>query len=228
MTQKCDWRRIGICIVLVSMIVLSGCVTVSVNSEVNSDGTIESYEINMTMSQMVYGLMQRSASENGYSSVKEYLLSDINKSQAKKIEYEEKSSDGNKTVTIRFKNFKPSGDGSISIKKKDGMMTYKDRTFMGTTNTTQQGSSSKINVEYKLTMPGKIKNSTADSVDGDTATWELSGSNESRLIYAKSEISSGLGLLAIAGIGIGGLLIIAIAIGAFLFYRSDGLSINNV
>ena len=210
------------------MIVLSGCVTVSVHSKVNSDGTIESYEVNMTMSEMVYGLMQRSASQQGYSSVKEYLLSDINESQAKKIEYEEKSSDGNKTVTLRFKNFNPSGNGSISIKKKDGMMIYKDRTFMGSGNATRQGSSSKIQVEYKLTMPGKIKNSTADSVDGNTATWELSGSSESRMIYAKSEISSGLGLLAIAGIGIGGLLIIAIAIGAFLFYRSDGLSINSV
>jgi hypothetical protein len=210
------------------MIVLSGCVTVSVNSEVNSDGTIESYEINLTMGQMVYGLMQRSASEQGYSSVEEFLLSDINKSQAKKVEYEEKSSEGNKTITILFEDFKPTENGSISVKEKDGMMIYKDRTYMGTANATQQGSSSKINVEYTLTMPGKIKNSTADSVDGNTATWEMSGSEESRQIYAKSEISSGLGLIAIAGIGIGGLLIIAIAIGAFLFYRSDGLSINNV
>jgi hypothetical protein len=220
------------------MIVLSGCVTVSVNSKVNSDGTIESYEINMTMSEMVYGLMQRSASENGYSSVKEYLLSDINKSQAEKIEYEEKSSEGNKTITLRFKNFKPSENGSISVKKKNGMMIYEDRTFMGSGNTTQQGSSSKIQVEYELTMPGKIKNSTADSVDGDTATWEISGSNsssssdsgskESRLIYAKSDISSGLGPIAIAGIGIGGLVIIGIAIGAFLFYRSDRLSVDDL
>jgi hypothetical protein len=210
------------------MIVLSGCVTVSVNSEVNSDGTIESYEVNLTMSKMIYGLMQRSASQKGYSSVKGYLLSDINKSQAKKIEYEEKISEGNKTITIRFKNFKPTGDGPITTKKKNGMMIYKDQTFMGSGNTTQQGSASKIHVEYTLTMPGKIKNSTADSVDGNTATWEISGSDGSRLIYAKSEISSGLGLLAIAGIGIGGLLIITIAIGAFLFYRSDGLSINNV
>lgn len=85
MRQLYDSRRIAICIILVVLTVLSGCVTgiVSVDSTVGNDGTIETYAVQMNMSQASYNYIERTSQSEGYSSVENYFknrtLSNINK-----------------------------------------------------------------------------------------------------------------------------------------------------
>lgn len=221
--QKRHRRRIGLSILLVSLIVLSGCVTVSIHSEVGSDGTIESYEVEMTMSQRAYNYMEQAAARDGYSSVKEYMMDGMGerKNNSENVEYSESSEGSNKTITIRFEGFTPDNNSVIMVRKKnETTMIYKDRTFVSAS----QQRSGQIPVQYTLTMPGEITNSTADSVDGDTATWDLSGAESAhRMIYAESKISSGFGLMMIAAVGVGSLTILGLVVGAVLFYRSNGL-----
>jgi hypothetical protein len=225
MVQKYNGRRIGLSVLLVSLIVLSGCVTVSVNSEVGSDATIESYEIEMTMSQRAYNYLEQSASSEGYSSVKEYMLAESFgnvKNNSESMEYSESSEGANKTITVRFDGYTPSSRSPITVRKlNETTMLYTDRTFI---SASEQSSSGSIPVHYTLTMPGEITNSTADSVEGDTATWDLSGAESARtVIYAESKISSGFGMMTLAAIGVGSLTILGLVIGGVLFYRSEGL-----
>lgn len=211
MLTQHDSRRIALCVVFISLLVLSGCVTVSVNSTVGSDGTIELYEVELTMAQKTYDGLQQMAHEKGYSSIEAYLTADLNKSRVANIEYAKSDTGRNKTITLRLVGYTPPENGAISTTKRNGTVIYVDRTFTG-----PEDASSGIPVQYTLTMPGKILNSTADNVEGNTATWDLNSSESSQTrIYARSEISTGYGPTTL--LGIGGLA--ALATGAVLFYR---------
>lgn len=225
MVQKSHRRRIGLSILLVSLVVLSGCVTISVDSKVRSDGTIESYGIEMTMNQQVYNYLERTATQEGYSSVEKYLMSNMSsrESNAENIVYSESSNEGNKTISIRFEDYTPDENSGITVTKRNETMIYEDRTFVSNgSSSTQPGSSGRIPVHYTLTMPGEITNASTDNIEGDTATWNLTGGSQT-VVYAESEISSGFGLMTMAAVGIGGLILIGLGVGAVLYYRSEGL-----
>lgn len=225
MIQRCDSRRIGICIILVLLTVLSGCVTgtVSVDTTVGGDGTIESYAIQMNMSQESYNYLERASRSEGYSSVEYYFknitISNINKENVKNIVYSESSEDGNKTITLRLEGYTPTESRSISATKQNGTLVYTDRTFMDSGNGYGGSTAGGLSIHYTLTMPGKILNSSADSVEGDTATWDLNSSEASRTrIHAKSEVSTGFGIGGIPDAGGLAPLLIPLVIGAALAY----------
>jgi len=54
---------------VVALVLLSGCASFTVESTVNADGMIEEYVIEIDTSQTVYGLLERSAQQEGYDSV---------------------------------------------------------------------------------------------------------------------------------------------------------------
>lgn len=225
MIQECDSRRIGICIIFVLLTVLSGCITdpVSVDATVGGDGTIESYEIRMNMSQESYNYLERTSRSEGYASVGKYLknrtTSRINTQNVKNIEYSESSEGENKTVTVRLEGYTPSESSSISATKQNGSLVYEDRTFFDPDAGYGRDMPGGIPVHYTLTMPGKIQNSTADTVEGDTATWELNDFEVSQTrIRAKSEVSTGFGISGIPDAGGLAPLLIPLVIGVALAY----------
>lgn len=224
MIRRCDSRRITICIIFVLLIVQSSCVAgaESVDSTVGDEGTIESYEIQTNMSQEYYDYIKRASQSQGYSSVETYIknttLSNINRENVENIVYSESTEGGNKTVTLRFEGYSPSGSSSVSTTKQNGTVVYTDRRFIDA-SVDYGEEPGKLSVHYTLTMPGKIQNSTADTVEGDTATWDLNGSGASQPpIRAKSKVSSGFGIGGIPDAGDLAPLIVPLVIGAALAY----------
>lgn len=181
-----------------SLVVLSGCVAIGVESTVAADGTIEEYVVEIETPETVYSLLQSQADSDGYDSVEEMLLSGINESAAGEVRYNESRSGGNVTMTITMRDVRPSGLGNVSVTREDGRLVYEDETFYNesaaSADTSGDGTSTTrgIAVDYVLTMPGEVVESNADEVDGNTAEWHATGQEAftDTRIYAESEVSS--------------------------------------
>lgn len=169
---------------VVALVLLSGCASFTVESTVNADGTIEEYVIEIDTSRTVYGLLERSAQEDGYDSLEESFRAEYNEDHIGGFEYDETLEGDDATITLTLKNVDPSGSENITVEKGGGEMTYTDRTFADESNSDQSSSevetSGGVSIDYTLRMPGKITDSNADEVDGNTATWNMTSGEEVR------------------------------------------------
>lgn len=204
---------------LVGLVVLSGCAQISIHSTVTAEGTISEYKMQINTSRTVYGFLEQSAEDEGYDSVKESILSDLNESQREKFTYEEDIDGSDVSITIKAEDFNPPSDSNISISKQDDKLVYEDSTFLEETGSGEDMSEdteamlSGLAVDYYLTMPGEITETNADSVDGNTAEWHETGSDafSSLEVKAESEVPSGIGVPGMGAISaIGAIIVVAI------------------
>lgn len=185
-------------VLLVSMVLLSGCATVGIESTVAADGTIGEYTMEIDTSRQVYGLLKKGAENNGYDSLEESFTSDVNDSAVGEISYDEEFDGDDVTMTITMRDVDPSALDNVSVSREDGRMVYVDETFYNESAAQANGSESELArtmtsgfaVDYTLTMPGEIVASNADEVDGNTAEWHTTGSGAftDTRIYAESEV----------------------------------------
>lgn len=196
-------RKLAI-LVVIGLILLSGCAQISVHSTVTASGEISEYKLQINTSRTVYGFLEQSAEEEGYDSVKESVLADMNESQREQITYEEEFNGNDVTMTFLAEDLDPSTSNTISVEKRDGKIVYRDTTFLNESATGADAPSSELSrsmlsglaVDYYLTMPGEITDSNADSVDGNTAEWHETGSDAftSLEVQAESEAPSVFGV----------------------------------
>lgn len=211
-------------IAVILALALAGCAQISIHSTVAADGTIEEYRMQINTSRTVYGFLEQSAEDEGYDSLRESFLANIDESRADQVDYDEEFSGDSVSITITMKNFDPPPDSSISITEQDGMLIYEDTIFVN--ESAQEGEESELaqsitaglSVDYYLAMPGEIVDSNANEVDGDTAEWHEFGKDAfiDNRIYAKSEVSTGIG---VPGFGIGVALIALATIISFMKLR---------
>lgn len=204
---------------LIAIVLLAGCATLSVRSDVGADGTIEEYQLELETPQQVYTFLNDEAKSNGYDSFRDQLLSNVSNDSAENIRTNVNRSGRNATVTITLEGYTPPNGTPIVINKSNGTMEYSDRQFLNESlSSSQDESSASINVNYHLEMPGKIVNSTSNNVSGSSAEWHgtyqsLSGTP----IYAKSKISESSSVFG-PGLGIGAAVAALLAVGS-LAYR---------
>lgn len=185
-------REIAVLGVL-GLLLLSGCAQIAVHSTVDGDGTIAEYRMDINTSRTVYGFLEQSAQSEGYDNVSAAILSDVNESQREQFTYEEAFHGDSVTMTFTATDFVPPENGSISVTRTDGRLVYDDTTFYNET-ASEVGSSNLSNamysglaVDYYLTMPGTIRDSNADSVDGNTAEWHVTGANAFNDLHVHAE-----------------------------------------
>ncbi|KAB1196033.1 MULTISPECIES: hypothetical protein [Haloferax] len=180
---------------LALLLVLAGCAQVTVHSEVTADGEVSELTYQINMSRTAYGYLEESAEEDGYDNVTESMLAEFDESERQDVEVSEAYRGDRVTLTMTRRNFVPDGDSGIEITSEDGKIVYEDTTFVNETAAAEEETdfekslSSGLAVDYYLTMPGKITDSNADSVDGNTAEWHESGSDafDDNRIYAVSD-----------------------------------------
>lgn len=222
-------KKIVILIAILSLIILiSGCLGISMYTKVQKDGDISDMKIEINTTSYVYGLIQSSAQQQGYSTVKEYMLSNVSKEYGSNsisgntFDYNEEWSGDNVKMTLTAKgSFKPSDpmkiykDGNYMIFEYITTATptptptptpnpygyyFNDSAFSGMSDAML----SSITFNFYLEMPGKIVDSNANVVNGNKAEWHLTGKTMSGMrMYAKSEVPATPGfeaILAIAGI----------------------------
>jgi PGF-CTERM protein len=188
-------RQLGVA-ALVALVVASGCISYSYDVSVNSDGTVERYELTLEMSETVFNQLENS----GDSTLEERFRANHSADNYETIDFETGTTeDGNRTITYILEGFDPgsvqdsSQASGVSTSVEDGTLSYTDSLDrLKEDNQAQQGNL--VNeIRYNLTMPGSIneENTNADSVDGSSASWERS--NVPDEINAESE-TGGQGL----------------------------------
>jgi hypothetical protein len=198
-------------------------------TKVQKDGSISDLKIEINTTSSVYGLIQSSAQEQGYATVKEYMLSNVSKeygsSSGNTFDYNEVWSGENVKMTLTAKgSFKQDASSPFKIHKEGNYMIFEYVAAASPTPTPKPTASpygsyyndsglsglsdtmlSSITFNYYLEMPGKIVDSNANQVNGNKAEWHLTGKTMSGMkMYAKSEVPAAApgfgGLLAIAGV----------------------------
>lgn len=161
------------------LLATAGCATISVNSTVAADGTIEEYRIQVNTSTQVYAFMNEGAKDEGYNSLRDQMTSDINESAVENITYDENIEGDSAEIMLKMEGIDTDSMPGINITESDGEMTYHDRIFVNeSADPSDSGSfADSLTVVYKLTMPGEITDSNADEVNGNTAEWHSTGSD---------------------------------------------------
>jgi hypothetical protein len=223
-------KKIVLFITILSLITLmSGCLGITMYTKIMKDGNVSDMKIEINTTSYVYGLMQSSAQQQGYATVKEYMLSNVSKEYGSSsmggntFDYNEEWSGDNVKMTLTAKgSFKP-GD-PIKIYRDGNYMIFEYAPTASPTPTPtptpnpygysfndsymsnlSDAMLSGITFNYYLEMPGKIVDSNANAVNGNKAEWHLTGKTMSGMkMYARSEVPAAApgfeALLAIASI----------------------------
>ncbi|MGM0591151.1 MAG: hypothetical protein ACQETI_05880 [Halobacteriota archaeon] len=165
-------------VAVVALVLLAGCASLTVESEVDADGGIERYQLQINTSQTVYGFLNEGAKENGYDGLREQFEGEFNESRAESVEYDEDFQGDDVTITLTVEGYEPGPDSNISVETTDSSVVYEDTTFVNESGQgAETGLLSGLSVHYYVTMPGEITDSNADDVDGRTAEWHETGSD---------------------------------------------------
>lgn len=223
-------KKFVLLIAILSLIILiCGCLSISMYTTVQKDGNISDLKVEINTTSSVYGLIQTSAQQQGYSTVKEYMLSNVSKeygaSSGNTFDYNEEWSGENVKMTLTAKgSLKQDANSPIKIYTEGNYMIFEyiataSPTPTPTPTVSPYGSFfndsslsnlsdtmlNSITFNFYLEMPGKIIDSNANAVKGNKAEWHLTGKTMSGMkMYAKSEVPAAApgfeAILAITGI----------------------------
>lgn len=200
-------------------------ITITIHTEVGRDGTIQSYTVQMNMSQTMFARYRSNIKSSGYSSVEDQFVAmwTENKTESFDHDYSKERRGNLVTVAFSFQSYEPSTNIAVGIGKQNGTAFYFDRRFLSSPSTSASAEWNGYAFNYYLTMPGEIMNSTANSTHSNTAEWHLTGAEIGRTsILASANIpkKSGTGGMLIPGVVIvGGL---AVLVGVVVAFRRRG------
>ena len=171
-------RTIAVAIAVVSLLALSGCATISVTSEVEDADTLSTYDVWINTTNTGYGLMNEAAKEDGYENFSDSVVSQIGVPESK-VESSTTIGSNQTRIHITATDVNVSNMTAVGMKVTGGELEYRDYTFTGQDSipTDQRQYYQGVVVQYHLTMPGEISNSTADEVNGNEATWRETGAD---------------------------------------------------
>ncbi len=160
------------CLILISSILISGCVTLTYDTKVDRNGGIVEHTMVIETSSYVYALM------NEETQIRDIVVSEGG-------EYSEVW-DGDNVQMIISGLIPP----NIYTETDGDHLIYRHTiTDNFTTDYSEYGAAA-IDVHYYLEMPGEIVESNANVVDGNKAEWHMVGSTQPEDIYARCELPS--------------------------------------
>ncbi|MCS3924113.1 hypothetical protein [Methanosalsum natronophilum] len=156
-------------LVLSTVLLLSGCVDMTIDSKIDRDGNINHYDIKLEMDSITYDLINE----------EEPLEQEVERMGGT---YSETWEEGTVTVIMEFDNADPEII-EVTSRVENGYLVFEDKLA---SDRLQMYSG--FTLTYNLEMPGPIVETNADVVSENTAQWNISGPGELETIYAKSEI----------------------------------------
>ena len=204
--------------IVLAVILISGCLNVAMYTKVDKSGNISSLKVEINTTSHIYGLMTENIQKEGYSGMKEYILSNYSKSlggskSGNIVDYREEWAGDRVKMIIDLKgSIAPPADSGIKIARDGDYLLY-ELSMDADDSSGQMPSSSEyanlsdavlsaITFDYYLEMPGKIVDSNANVVKDNKAEWHFNGktmANADRL-YAKSEVPKAPGFEAIVAL----------------------------
>lgn len=198
-------------IAFVVLLLLAGCVDVTVTSTVDSEAEIERLQFEMEMDRQTYQLLLGEAQNEGYDEVAEWIAADIERDMGEgtvaSIEYEDREVNGRWVAWVALNEPDKDELENVTIEEtEEDTIRYRD------TGTADAADEEDINeMTYRVEMPGEIVDTNADQVNEETNTaiWNLSEpATTPDEIYVESEADDGF--LSGADLGLGEVIIIGL------------------
>ena len=205
--------------ILLAAVLISGCLNVAMHTKVDKSGNISNLKMEINTTSYVYNLMAQNIQSEGYSSMKEYILSNYTKSldgstAGNTVDYSEEWTDDRVKMIIHIKgSIAPPADSGIKISRDGDLLIYEMSMSDDDDSSGQMPSSSEfanmsdamlsaITFDYYLEMPGKIVDSNANEIKGNKAEWHFNGKTMAGMdrLYAKSEVPKAPGFGAIVAL----------------------------
>lgn len=109
---------------VIGVILLAGCLSTTVEVTVREDGMIERMDIEMEMDVFLHERLDRQAQEQGYDSLEESFLDDMETEAWDRIEYEEEQVENTVFVTITAHDGDPDELRDIDVTVTDSTVTF--------------------------------------------------------------------------------------------------------
>jgi len=106
-------HRGAVCLAV--LVILAGCATVSVESRVGSDGTIQRYEVEAELTQQAFERLQSRVQNEGYDDVEGFIRNQSNESRYRCLNYDRSRAGSNVTIRVTVKEYDPGPDSAIRI-----------------------------------------------------------------------------------------------------------------
>jgi hypothetical protein len=221
-------------VLLCTVILVCGCLGVTQYTTVQKDGTISDVKLVLNTSSYVYSMLNATSGMDNQPSFQDSMAANFTKEYsgitAKDVTYNQAQDGDFVIMTWEAKGaLTPLAASGVTVTENGSDVTY---TYRSTTSspassyTSETGSMSNmsnvsnamlngIELDYYVTMPGKIVDTNANDTNGDTAEWHFSGASieNAGYMYATSDTTASSpgfeSMIAIAGIFIGGYFIIA-------------------
>jgi PGF-CTERM protein len=211
-------RRLLAGLALGVMLMLSGCATVSVHSDVAGDSDISEYRIDVNTTTTVYSLLNDRAESAGYENFSSQLRDGINESNAESVTVDSAIEGEQVQFTLVATGYDPVDNENLNVTTENGTLVYSDTTFYNASqsNDFDSGLASDLEMRYTVEMPGDVETARgADSVNGSEATYAASGPDafSETQVYVTSEASS----VPVPGFGVG--VAVAAVVSAALLLR---------
>jgi PGF-CTERM protein len=211
-------RRLLAGLALGVMLMLSGCATVSVHSDVAGDSSISEYRLNVNTTATVYSLLNDRAESAGYENFSSQLRDGINESNAESVTVDSSISGDEVQLTLVATGYDPVDNENLNVTTEDGSLVYSDTTFYNASQSSDfdSGLASDLEMRYTVEMPGEVETARgADSVNGSEATYTASGPDafSETQVYVTSEASA----VPVPGFGVG--VAVVAVLGAALLLR---------
>ncbi len=177
------------------MLMLSGCATVSVHSDVAGDSSISEYRIDVNTTTTVYSLLNDRAESAGYENFSSQLRAGINESNAESVTVDSAIEGEQVQFTLVATGYDPVSNENLNVTTEDGTLVYSDTTFYNASQSTDfdAGVGSDLEMRYTVEMPNDVDTARgADSVNGSEATYSASGPDafSETQVYVTSEASA--------------------------------------
>ncbi|MDG6257892.1 MAG: hypothetical protein QCH35_09905 [Methanomicrobiaceae archaeon] len=185
---------VGLCAVAVC---LAGCLTADMYTTVDADGTISHYRLEVTTSQDNYVLLEESAHQEGYATVRAMIEERglLPGADTAPVAYDEQWIGGEVFMTFSAQSDLSADQlAGVQVAREGEHLVYRhvigdgrSGSKIGGEDPFASGTATAFVVNYYLVMPGAIVDSNADAVEGATAEWHLSGADMlGTVLFAKS------------------------------------------
>lgn len=179
---------------VIILIALGGCLNMTIEVDVNADGTIDEMDVTMEMDEMVYNALEEEAAEEGYADVESYLTDDELDSDEDgwgAVSYNEQHEDDEVIISMTAEDGDPDELDDIDISVDDDEITFLDRDgfeemddgddefddFMG-----------QITFEYIVNMPGEVTDTNGELGDDNTTVrWTMTQHENEEQFEATSQ-----------------------------------------
>lgn len=175
-------RRVAIIGSSALVLLLAGCLSVTIDVTVEEDGRLEQMVTEMELDPFLYDLLVDQAQQEGYDSLEESMLEDVETEAWESIEYDEEETEDAVIITITATGGDPDELDTIDVTVEEDSITFVEEEGFGDDEFTDEELSDEefqevldqIQIEYIVHMPGEITDTNGEiRDDGRSVQWTL-------------------------------------------------------